>query len=275
MTTKVRVTSGNPETLKMEKTNLVKIMGRWTKVVLLLGLSLVGMSFTTDDTSNVQDTISENTVTVQPADSSLSITMLSGNRRIVIVNKNAFTATVSIDDMDVNTWVNSLMAYSYKRLNGKSVTMADKMMDNNFVVAEKRNGKMAVALAKTIKAEIEAADAATNELFAVNITAPLFSKSVNEQAKATDAQLDEKMYEDAELMKQAAQYSKTINTIEADTDMDMMVNASALKNFLPENAVDADAEMDQMIQRVNIKKITPAAAQQADKYMDGLLQNKE
>jgi hypothetical protein len=117
------------------------------------------------------------------------------------------------------------------------------------------------------------ADERVTELFSTNVAAPLFSKTVSNEATAADVQMDAKLTEDAELMKQAAMFSKTVNVNQADEEMDLMMNVSVLKNISSKTAVEADTKMDQMLNGSNLKKISPAVAKDADKSMDALLQN--
>ena len=150
MTTKLTVNSDQNGTLKQNK-SLVRRMMRMTASVLFAVIALATMSFTQDDTTKKAEEKTVNQFNPAVADSCCTVTFATGNQQIVITNANAFTAEVRINNMDIATWVNSLKAYTYKRINFNSIGLADNKMDVSFTVAEQMNRKMAVAYSKNLQ----------------------------------------------------------------------------------------------------------------------------
>ncbi len=276
MTTKLTVNPETNGTLKQNK-NLSSRMMRFTASLLLSGLALAAMSFTQEDTTKKQE---ENTITMQSTsapDSCCTVTFVNGIHNIVITNRTAFTADVRINNMDINTWVNSMMAYSFKNINVNSIGLADTKMDLVFTKAELINRKMAVAFGKNLKNETLVADVELNETFNITVAAPLFGKMMNAEASDADAIMDKTMNDDAENRMKAARFSKAINfeKTNADDEMDFMVNASALKNISPLVGLNADQQMDELINHSGMSQIRPATAKDADHGIDELLKKRK
>ncbi len=271
MRTKLTVNSGNNGTLKLKKgTNMLRTI---TAGMMLFAFSFVGMSFTSDDTARTNDSVIERKAT--SSDDCCTVTMVNGNQKIVITTTNSFTGKVMINDMDLNTWVNSLLAYNFQQINIVTVQKADAKMDDTFQASEKLNKKLAVAFAKNMTADVVTADAELNDLFDQTIAAPLFGKMIQNEAVATDAQMDEKVSDDAELMKMAVLFTKSINMQNADTDIDMLLNVSTIQKTFPSVITDADCDMDKLMNQKKIKTLSPVTAADADRKMDELLNNKK
>lgn len=275
MTTKLTVNPETNGTLKQNKNLSSRIM-RFTASLLLSGLALAAMSFTQEDTTKKQEEKTITTQTTSAADSCCTVTFVNGIQNIVITNRNAFTADVRINNMDINTWVNSMMAYSFKNININSIGLADTKIDLVFTKAELVNRKMAVAFGKNLKNETLDADVELNETFNTTVAAPLFGKMLNAEIADADAIMDKTITDDAENRVKAARFSKAINfeKANADDEMDFMMNASTLKNISPLVGINADQQMDELINKSGISKIRPAIAKDADKGMDELLKNK-
>ncbi len=275
MTTKLTVNPETNGTLKQNK-NLSSRFMRFTASLILSGLAMTAMSFTQEDTTKKQEEKTITTQTTSPADSCCTVTFVNGIQNIVITNRNAFTADVRINNMDINTWVNSMMAYSFKNINVNSIGLADTKIDLVFTKAELVNRKMAVAFGKNLKNETLDADVELNETFNTTVAAPLFGKMLNAETADADAIMDKTINDDAENRTKAARFSKAINfeKTNADDEMDFMMNASTLKNISPLVGLNADQQMDELINKSGISKIHPATAKDADKAMDELLKNR-
>lgn len=250
---------------------------RFAASLLFSVLALAAMSFTQEDTTKKQE---EKTITqLSPlnADSCCTVTFVNGIQNIVITNRNAFSAEVRINNMDINTWVNSMMAYSFKNINVNSIGLADTKIDLVFTKAELVNRKMAVAFGKNLKNETHDADAELNETFNTTVAALLFGKMLNAETAEADAIMDKTINDDAENRVKAAQFSKAIvfEKTNADDEMDYMMNASTLKNISPLVGLNADQQMDQLINKSGINKIRPVIANEADKGIDELLKNRK
>jgi len=273
MTTKLTVISGTNGTLKQTK-NISRRFKRFTASLIFMGLALFAMSFTQDDTTKKAEQKNITTLTSSVDDSCCTVTFVNGMQHIVITNKNAFTADVRINDMDITTWVNSMMAYSYKKINVNSIGSADNKMDVNFSKAEIMNRKMAVAFRKNLTNETVEADTELEEVFTQTVVAPLYTVMLSAETTEADVLMDKILNEDAETRVKAAQFSRAIETGNADGEMDFMVNASELMNFSPASSADADKKMDDLLIRNAFKSIRTIEATEADRRMDVLVNNK-
>ncbi len=273
MTTKLTVISGTNGTLKQTK-NISRRFRRFAASLIFMGIAFAAMSFTQDDTTKKAEEKNVTTITNSEADSCCTVTFVNGIQHIVITNKNAFSADVRINNMDINTWVNSMMAYSYKKINVSSIGNADSKMDVNFSTVETMNRKKAVAFVNNMKNETLNADADLNEVFTQTVAAPLYSEMLGTETAEADALMDKSMNEDAETRVKAAQFSKAIETGNADGEMDYMLNASGLKNFTPALSADADRKLDDLLTKNTFKTIRSAEALEADKSIDKLLNDK-
>ena len=272
MTTKLQVKSEMNGTLKQNK-SLVRRMMRMTASVLFAVIALATMSFTQDDTTKKVEEKTLNQFNPAVADSCCTVTFATGNQQIVITNANAFTAEVRINNMDIATWVNSLKAYTYKKINFHSIGLADNKMDLSFSVAEKMKQKMAVAYSKNLQTYSTVADAEINNKFTEAVAAPLFGKMMQPALTEADASIDIMIAEEAENKAKASQFTKliTASNAAADENVDMMVYAAAIEQGVPVSATDADNKIDALINKTTISPIRPAAAANADKSMDALL----
>ncbi len=273
MTTKLTVASEINGTLKQTK-NISRRFKRFTASVIFMGFAFLAMSFTQDDTTKKAEQKNVTSITNAEADSCCTVTFVSGIQHVVITNKNAFSADVRINNMDITTWVNSMMAYSYKKINVSSIGTADSKMDVNFSTEETMNRKKAVAFVNNMKNEALEADAELSEVFNQTVAAPLFSVMLRTETAEADLLMDKSLSEDAETRIKAAQFSKAIETGNADDEMDYMLNASGLKNFTPALSADADRKMDDLLIKNTFKTIRSAEAIEADKSIDELVNNK-
>ena len=272
MTTKLTVNSDQNGTLKQNK-SLVRRMMRMTASVLFAVIALASMSFTQDDTTKKAEEKTVNQFNPAVADSCCTVTFATGNQQIVITNANAFTAEVRINNMDIATWVNSLKAYTYKRINFNSIGLADNKMDVSFTVAEKMNQKMAVAYSKNLQTSSAVADDEINNKFTEAVAAPLFGKMMQPALTDADASIDVMLADDAENKAKASQFRKliTANNAAADENVDLMVYAASIEQGKPISTFDADNKIDALINKTTISPIRPAAAVSADRSMDALL----
>lgn len=268
MTTKLTVNSETNGTLKQNNNSLGRRMMRLTATALFAVIAFASMSFTQDDTTK---RVNENTAAV--ADSCCTVTFVSGNQQIVITNTNAFTAEVRINNMDINTWVNSLKAYTYKRINFNSIGLADNKMDVSFIVAEQMNRKMAVAYSKNLETENAVADNQINNKFTEAVAAPLFSKMLQVEVADADASVDNMIADDAENKAKASAFRKavTAGNIEADEQVDLMVYASTIDQNKKLNTKDADTQMDALLNKSSFSPFRPSAGGAADQAIDALL----
>jgi hypothetical protein len=267
MTTKLTVNSENNGTLK-QNNSLGRRMMRLSATALFAVIAFASMSFTQDDTTK---RVNENSATV--ADSCCVVTFVSGNHQIVITNTNAFTAEVKINNMDINTWVNSLKAYTYKRINLNSIGLADNKMDVSFTVAEQMNRKMAVTFSKNLGSESAVADDLINDQFTEAVAAPLFSKMLSVEAANADASVDNIMISDAENNAKASAFRKSITSsnVVADEQLDMMVYGSAIENNKKMNTKEADTQMDALLNKSSFSAVRPSIGGDADQAIDALL----
>ncbi len=268
MTTKLTVNSETNGTLKQNNNSLGSRMMRFTATALFAVIAFASMSFTQDDTTK---RVNENTASV--TDSCCVVTFVSGNQQIVITNTNAFTADVRINNMDITTWVNSLKAYTYKRINFNSIGLADNKMDVSFTVAEQMNRKMAVAYSKNLETENAVADNQINNKFTEAVAAPLFSKMLQVEAADADASVDNMIADDAENKAKASAFRKavTAGNIAADEQVDLMVYASTIENKKQLNTTDADSKMDALMNKSSFSSVRPSAGGAADQAIDALL----
>ncbi len=273
MTTKLTVISETNGTLKQTK-NISRRFRQFAASFIFMAFAFAAMSFTQDDTTKKAEEKNIATVTNAGADSCCTVTLVNGIQHIVITNKNAFSADVRINNMDINTWVNSMMAYSYKKINISSIGTADSKMDVNFSTVEKLNRKKAVAFANNMKNETLDADAELTEVFNQTVAAPLYSEMLGSETAEADALMDKSLTEDAETRVKASQFSKAIETGNADNEMDYMLNASELKNFTPALSTDADRKLDDFLTKNTFKSVRSAEATEADKSIDELVTNK-
>lgn len=273
MTTKLTVTTGTNGTLKQTK-NFSRRLRQFAASLTFMAIAFAAMSFTQDDTTKKAEEKTNTSITTSVADSCCTVTFVNGIQHIVITNKNAFSADVRINNMDINTWVNSMMAYSYKKINVSSIGSADNTMDANFSTAELLNRKMAVAFGKNLKNETVDADVELEEVFNQTVAAPLYSRMLGTEGTEADVLMDKIMNDDADTRAKSARFSQAIETKNADAEMDFMINAAGLRNVSPATCADADRRMDDLLTRSVFKSISAAEVTEADKSIDELANNK-
>jgi hypothetical protein len=262
MTTTLTVNSANG-TLK-QNNNLV------TASALLTVVAIATMSFTQDDTTKYAEERMQN------ADSCCMVTFVSGNQQIMITNMNAFAAEVRINNMDLNTWVNSLKAYSFKKFNFNMIGLADQKIDRSFAVAEALNRTMAVNYSRNMQTEMAVADNYLNNTFDKAVAAPLFGKLLQTEVADADLATDRLIADDADNKAKASAYRKAItgNSIEADEQVDLMLYASGIEKTANISTTEADKNIDAAMYKSAFKTVRPADAATADSNIDALLKSK-
>lgn len=268
MTTTLTVNSANG-TLK-QNNNLVTRMLRLTASALLTVVAFATMSFTQDDTTKYAEERMQN------ADSCCMVTFVSGNQQIMITNMNAFAAEVRINNMDLNTWVNSLKAYSFKKFNFNMIGLADQKIDRSFAVAEALNRTMAVNYSRNMQTEMAVADNYLNNTFDKAVAAPLFGKLLQTEVADADMATDRLIADDADNKAKASAYRKAItgNSIEADEQVDLMLYASGIEKTANISTTEADKNIDAAMYKSAFKTVRPADAATADSNIDALLKSK-
>ncbi|TWI83933.1 hypothetical protein IQ13_2052 [Lacibacter cauensis] len=269
MTTTLTVNSANG-TLK-QNNSLVTRMMRLTASFVLTVVAFATMSFTQDDTTKYAEDGFQN------ADSCCTVTFVYGNQQIMVKNANAFgAAEVRINNMDLNTWVNSLKAYSFKKFNYNMIGYADQKIDGSFALAEALNKTMAANYSRNMQAEGENADNALNNAFDKTVAAPLFGKMLQSEIAATDAATDKLAGEDADNKAKAAAFTKAVTTTstQADELVDLMLYGAAIEKTTSFSTSDADKNIDAAMYKSTFKTVRPADATAADSNIDALLKSK-
>jgi len=271
MRTDFTVTSGNAGTLKQK--DLVSVARNVAAALLLLVLSVAAMAFSEKDTTKTKEAA---TYTTQPVDSCCVTTFVSDVQHIVITNTSLLKGKVMINNMDINTWVNSLMAYSFKKVNIHSFEMADNRMDANFTTAEIENRRKAVAYSKMIAEEAADADVAITDIYNVTIAAPSYGIAINNEMQQADAGMDLMINEDGELRQKTAAYRNGIagEIGSADMVIDQMMAVSTMKNITPASVDYSDRMMDAMINFSSSKNLAPYVAAEADCELDKLINDR-
>lgn len=271
MRTDFTVTSGIAGTLKQK--DLVSVARNVAAALLLLVLSVAAMAFSEKDTTKTKEAA---TYTTQPVDSCCITTFVSDVQHIVITNTSLLKGKVMINNMDINTWVNSLMAYSFKKMNNHSLERADNRMDSNFSTSELENRKLAVSFGKMIRQEAVEADEAMNQVYNEKIVAPAFARTISAEMKQADQEMDMIVKKDGDLSQETAAYRKSIagEMISADESMDQMMAVSAIKNEVPANVVNSDRLMDALFIFNTNNRICPGIAADADCELDKLMNDR-
>ena len=145
-------------------------------------------------------------------------------------------------------------------------------MDVSFTVAEQMNRKMAVAYSKNLENENTVADDQINNQFTKAVAAPLFSKMLNVEATYADASMDNMVADDAQAKVNASAFRKTViaGNIAADEQLDLMVYASTVENKKL-NTTDADSNMDALLNKSSFSPVRPSVGGAADQAIDALL----
>ncbi|MFT3845046.1 MAG: hypothetical protein QM725_08340 [Lacibacter sp.] len=271
MTTNLKVISASHGTLKQKK-SLTSGMLHIAVTMIFAVMALTAMSFTQDDTTKYTDHngYGQNNTS---GDSTFKITLISGIQHIVITNKNAFSADVRINDMDLNTWVSSMMAYSYKRINYSTIGYADNSMDAAFTNDENENNQRSVIFGKNLSTQLTEADQKINETFVLSVETPLFQKTISEEMAEADANMDKAINDEVDNKAKAVQFTKSVNNNLVDEDMDMMLNASAMSKISPAVANDADKAIDLVFLKNTFQNIDATSVFDADRKMDELMNN--
>jgi len=271
MRTDFTVTSGIAGTLKQK--DLVSVARNVAAALLLLVLSVAAMAFSEKDTTKTKEAA---TYTTQPVDSCCITTFVSDVQHIVITNTSLLKGKVMINNMDINTWVNSLMAYSFKKVNIHSFEIADNRMDANFTTAEIENRRKAVAYSKMIAEEAADADVALTDIYNVTIAAPSYGMAINNEMQQADAGMDIMINEDNDLRQKTAAYRNGIagEIGSADVVMDQMMAVSNMKNITPASVDYSDRMMDAMINFSSSKNLAPYFAAEADCELDKLINDR-
>lgn len=270
MTTKLSVTSASHGTPKTNR-NLINGLLHFAGTMIFAVMALTAMSFTQDDTTKYSDNKRFGQLT-EGSDSTYTITLIQGDQRIVITNKNPFKADVRINDMDLNTWVNSMMAYSYKKINYSTIGYADNTMDIAFNNDESENYNRSVIFVKNLSTQLTIADQKINDNFVLSVETPLYQKTMNEELAESDAEMDKAINDEVENRAKAVQFTKTMNTDQSDEEMDMMMNASVMAKITPATvAAEADKAFDLVFLNNTFKRIDATSVFDADRQMDALL----
>ncbi len=269
------VNSSTKGTLKQKRNHIVSKLVSMIASTFIAFSALTIMSFTQDDTTRMVEEKNTTTNTQLTADSCCTVTYVQGVQNVVIINRNAFTADIRINNMDIQSWLNSLKAYSFKHINVQAMMHADHKMDEAFIKAEQMNRKMAAGFSKRIFAGAQTADEELNDLFLKSVASVQYSKSLISEVQNADNQIDQSFMNEAELNALAVQFNKSLKTEKenADDEMDFMMQLSSLKNFTPSIGINSDREMDMMmLNETRLNKI-PVSIIEADVRMDELFQN--
>jgi hypothetical protein len=145
-------------------------------------------------------------------------------------------------------------------------------MDLSFDVAEQMNRKMAVAYSKNLETENAVADNQINNQFTQAVAAPLFSKMLTVEATDADASMDNMIADDAQIKVDASAFRKAViaGNIAADEQLDLMVYASTVNNKKL-NTTDADTQMDALLNKSSFSPVRPSVGGAADQAIDALL----
>lgn len=250
-------------TMNRKKNTLRRLLS----LLLLVVASFAAMSFQKDDTTKSGDRTSDVTA-FTTFDSCCTVTILNGNQRITITRISAIKSYILINDMDVQTWVNGLEAYTFKKLNTSEVTGADVDMDAEFTAAELQNRQQAALFSRSMGVAATEADEQLTDMFMLRVGAPAFGNQLQEELNLADATMDAQLITDEVNKQEAARFRKTVIEPAADELMDMAINASVLKNFTAAVALDADQLMDAQMNKAAVNKFEPADLQNADQKMD-------
>ncbi len=262
----LQVNSNTNGTLKMKKenNNLRNVL-----TGLFLGfIALVSMSFTTDDTTKVVDTVTKTKIQTQDSCCVVSIT----NSRLVITGKNfAKDAKFSVNTISLE----EMIVKSFEKLKIIEIRITDNKMDFNFRASERINTEMAVAFRKTLTNQAIEADSQLSENLMRSAFAPTYSKNLLSEMELADGSLDEMVFEEADLQAKTTAYKTVLSTqlALADEHIDQILSMSTIKNIDLNSIEDADRLMDAQIQKTVMGNINKFLAYDADLKMDDLINN--
>ena len=267
---KTKLTVKSASGTRKQNNNLVNSMLRLAATTLLTVVAVATMSFTQEDTTKFA------AEGMPKADSCCMVTFSAGNQQIMIRNNNVLSVEVLINNMDVNTWVNSLKAYSFKRFNFTMIGLADQKIDRSFVLAEALNKSMAVSYSRNMLPELAVADHFLNNTFNRTIAAPLFGKALQNEVVNADMATDKSISDEADNKVKASAYRKSVtsNNLEADEQVDFILYASVIEKTATISTTEADKNIDAALYKSVFKQVRPVDATTADNYIDALLQSK-
>ncbi len=264
MKTTSTVNSKKNGTLKMKKDN-------YNLRNLLAGLffsciALAGMSFTTDDTTKIADSVTKNKVQTQDSCCVVVIT----NDRLVITGNNLAT---EVKHLVNNLSLEKLIAKNFMQLSFSEISFIDNRMDINFRTSERKNIEMAVAYKNILVNEAYEADSQLSENMMRSAFAPVYSKNLLSEMELADETIDEMLFEEAELATKTRAYKSglTSQIALADENIDQMLNISTLKTIEQSSIESADRLMDAQIQKSALRNINKSLAADADLKMDELI----
>ncbi|HMP86434.1 MAG TPA: hypothetical protein PKE63_04110 [Lacibacter sp.] len=262
MTTKNQVPSRFNGTLKTK--HLLQSFRTFLSLAALALVSFVTMAFDTEDTTRRMHPVSD------AADSCCTYTFVSGGYHITIRNSNSLNSSVLINNMDVQTYVNTLKAYTFKKVNSGFAVEADQTLDVRFIEAEARNRQMAAAFSHEMNMAASAADENLEEMFTTQVAAPLFSRQAAENAADADAGIDQAFNEGVERTARAVAFGKQQEFTAADAGMDHQVLVTGMAPVTPRMQLlrEADAQLDEQFRNQPFRTIRPVLGAAADVAMD-------
>lgn len=263
MKAQTKVISGQTNgTLKQnQKGNTLRSM---MSLFMMLLVSFAAMSFQKDDTTKSEANVS----IMQPTDSCCTVTIVNGNQRITITRISALKSQIRINDMDVQTWVNGLEAYTFKKLNSDVVVGADVNMDAEFTAAELMNRRLAAQFTRSIATDATAADEQLTDVFMRRIAAPEFGQQLKNELAAADAGMDAGVATDEWNKQEAVRFKRLVIQPAEDEQMDMMINASLLSPIKSTIAFEADLLLDAQLNGNAPGNFKSGSVKDADQKMD-------
>lgn len=262
-----RTLTVNPKTngtLKMKKDN--SNLRNMLAGLLLSTIALLGMSFTTDDTTKVADTVTK--TKVQTQDSCCVTTKINDNR---VINGNNFAIAVNFSVNNIS--LQEMIAVNFTKTNLLNISLIDSRMDINFRLQEKKNTEMAVAFKNTLVNQASEADSQLSENLMRSAFAPAYGKNLLSEMQLADGTIDELVYEEADLLAKTTAYKVGLSSqiALADENIDQMLNISTLKNIEQSAIEGADKLIDAQIQKSVLANINKSIAKDADVQMDELI----
>ena len=262
MKAQFKVTSAQTNgTLKQsQKRNTLRSM---MSLFVLLLVSIAAMSFQNDDTTKATTGSA-----LQPNDSCCTVTIVNGTQRITITRVSALKSMIRINDMDVQTWVNGLEAYSFKKLNADVVVGADENIDAEFTAAELVNRRLAAEFTRSVGVTAAEADQQLNNTFLLQIAAPEFGQQLKTELQTADAGMDAEFLTDEWNKQEAVRFRKSVLRPAEDELMDMTINASVLSPIKTSIGAPADLLMDAQLIGTGSSNFKSGSVKAADLQMD-------
>lgn len=228
MTTTLKVNSETNGTLKRTKKNMLRSLFAG---FVLASVAMVGMSFTTNDTSRASDTVAKTTLkgTADKGGSFAPVSEVSIHNADIKMDANFRTAEKR----------NTAFAVAFGKTVANQASEADAQLNDLFM----RN-VVNVAFFNSLKIEMEdadtAMDAVANDEMERNAKAAAFRNNVNAQAN------------------------------NADASMDVMFTVSNMKTIRPADATEADRLMDELMSKTTKNLVSNINVKEADNKMDEL-----